>query len=72
MRAAAVAGIPGMSNPYERLKGLSRGHNLTPSDLHEFIVGLGLPQDTEDRLLALTPATYTGLANELVQKFLSD
>jgi adenylosuccinate lyase len=31
-----------------------------------FIAGLGLPDDVATRLAALTPATYTGLAAELV------
>ena len=29
MRAASVAGVPGMENPYERLKELTRGRRLT-------------------------------------------
>ena len=33
----------------------------------EFIRGLGMPADVEARLLALTPATYTGLAADLVR-----
>ena len=34
--------------------------------MREFISGLGMPDDVEARLLTLTPATYTGLAAELV------
>ena len=70
MRAAAVAGVPGMAYPYERLKGLSRGQKLTPADVREFIADLGLPAEVTARLLALAPATYTGLAAELVTRFL--
>ena len=66
MRAAAVAGATGMADPYERLKELTRGKKVTPEDMREFISGLGMPDDVEARLLALTPATYTGLAAELV------
>ena len=66
MRAAAVAGVPGMANPYERLKDLTRGRRVDAASMREFVLGLGLPPDAEQRLLALTPATYTGLAAELV------
>ena len=66
MRAASVAGVTGMENPYERLKELTRGRRLTAEDMRGFIAGLGLPDDVATRLAALTPATYTGLAAELV------
>ncbi|MDM7830016.1 adenylosuccinate lyase [Cellulomonas edaphi] len=66
MRAASVAGVTGMENPYERLKELTRGRRLTADDMREFIAGLGLPDDVASRLAALTPASYTGLAGALV------
>ena len=66
MRAASVAGVPGMDNPYERLKELTRGHRLTAQDMREFVDGLGLPADVTERLRNLSPASYTGLAASLV------
>ncbi|WP_083090221.1 adenylosuccinate lyase [Actinomyces vulturis] len=66
MRAAAVAGATGMADPYERLKELTRGKKVTPEAMREFIANLGMPAEVEQRLSALTPATYTGLAAELV------
>jgi adenylosuccinate lyase len=66
MRALAVAGHPGMSEPYERLKGLTRGRRVTAEDLRAFVRGLGLTPEAERRLLELTPQTYVGLAPELV------
>jgi len=66
MRAASVAGVTGMENPYERLKELTRGRRLTADDMREFIAGLGLPADVAARLQELTPAGYTGLAAALV------
>ncbi|MBO3725016.1 adenylosuccinate lyase [Actinomyces bowdenii] len=67
MRAAAVAGARGMADPYERLKELTRGKRVTAEGMREFIAGLGLPDDVEARLAALTPAAYTGLAAHLVE-----
>lgn len=71
MRAAGIAGTPGMENPYERLKDLTRGRRIGASDVVEFVRGLDLPADVEERLVALTPASYTGLAEDLVS-FLKD
>ncbi len=65
MRAAAIAGATGMANPYERLKELTRGHEVGADEMRDFISGLGLPAEVEERLLALTPATYIGLAPEI-------
>ena len=66
MRAACVAGVPGMDNPYERLKDLTRGQRITGPALREFVATVGLPAETATRLSTLTPATYTGLASDLV------
>ncbi|WP_151523925.1 adenylosuccinate lyase [Serinicoccus kebangsaanensis] len=67
MRALAARGAEGMSNPYERLKELTRGRRIGQAELVEFVRGLGLPPQEEERLAALTPATYVGLAPELVR-----
>lgn len=66
MRAEAIAGVPGMDNPYERLKELTRGHRVDGARMKEFVSGLGLSADAEERLLALTPSTYNGIADQLV------
>ncbi|NHN57240.1 adenylosuccinate lyase [Calidifontibacter sp. DB0510] len=66
MRALGARGVPGMEQPYERLKELTRGRRITGDDLREFVRGLGLPADVEQRFLALTPQTYVGLAPRLV------
>lgn len=67
MRAAGVAGVPGMEEPYERLKELTRGRRITGEDLRAFVLGLGLPDDVARRLAAMTPASYTGAAADLVR-----
>ena len=67
MRAAGIAGATGMANPYERLKELTRGRRVNAVEMREFIADLGLPDDVAARLLALSPASYTGLAEHLVR-----
>ncbi|MDQ6739459.1 MAG: adenylosuccinate lyase, partial [Actinomycetota bacterium] len=66
MRAEAIAGVPGMENPYERLKDLTRGQRVNAARMQDFVSGLGLSADAEARLLALTPGGYTGIADLLV------
>ncbi len=66
MRALGARGVPGMEEPYERLKELTRGRRIGQADLVEFVRGLGLPAEVEERLAAMTPATYVGLAPGLV------
>ena len=66
MRALGAQGVPGMEQPYERLKELTRGRRINGDDLREFVKGLGLPGEVEERFLTMTPATYVGLAPNLV------
>lgn len=70
MRAAAVAGVAGMEDPYERLKDLTRGQAIDAAAIQEFVAGLGLPEDVAARLAGLTPGGYVGLAEQLVERFL--
>jgi adenylosuccinate lyase len=66
MRAAALAGVEGMDNPYERVKELMRGHSISASDVEQFISTLGLPSEMATTLSNLTPSTYIGVAPSLV------
>lgn len=58
----------GIENPYERLKELTRGRGITRQELHEFIAGLELPEEAKKELMAMTPASYTGLAAKLAEQ----
>jgi adenylosuccinate lyase len=58
----------GVPDAYDKLKAISRGKRLAPKELAEFVKGLPIPEDAKKRLLALTPATYTGLAAELAKR----
>jgi adenylosuccinate lyase len=71
MRALGAQGVSGMEEPYERLKELTRGRRIDGDDLREFVRGLHLPADVEDRFLQLTPQTYTALASRLVDDYLA-
>ena len=58
----------GVPEPYEKLKALSRGRRLDRKALAAFIRGLAIPPEAKKRLLALTPAKYTGLAEKLARR----
>jgi adenylosuccinate lyase len=57
----------GLPQPYEQLKALTRGHGITKDSMREFIGGLDLPAEAKQRLLALTPGGYIGLAEGLAK-----
>lgn len=52
----------GVPEPYEKLKALTRGRAVTKDILADFIDTLEIPEPEKQRLRALTPETYTGLA----------
>jgi len=63
-----VMRLHGIENPYEQLKALTRGKQITRESLADFIAGLDLPEAAKRDLLDLTPAGYTGLAEELAAR----
>ena len=58
----------GLPSPYEQLKALTRGQGINAASMRAFIDGLDLPADAKQRLLDMTPATYTGLAARLARE----
>jgi adenylosuccinate lyase len=66
IRAEVTAGRSSIADPYAVLKDLTRGRRVNAADLAEFIGGLDIGAEAKQRLLALTPGTYTGLAAQLV------
>jgi adenylosuccinate lyase len=57
----------GIPEPYEKLKDLTRGQVVDQKLIQDFVRSLDIPDDAKDRLLELTPSTYTGLAESLVK-----
>ena len=69
IRAEVAAGRSKISDPYALLKDLTRGKRIGHEDLITFINGLDISKDAKQRLIALRPNTYTGLASELTKRF---
>jgi len=60
----------GEENPYERLKELTRGQKIKKKDLEIFVDSLEkVPLDFKERMKRLTPETYVGLAQGLVDLY---
>ncbi len=59
----------GLPNPYDQLKEFTRGQPITRELMQGFIAALPLPEPERQRLLALTPAGYTGLAEALARRW---
>ena len=57
----------GIENPYEKLKALTRGKEITRGDLEQFIAGLDLPDEARVELMRLTPPNYIGNAEKMAR-----
>ncbi len=66
IRAEITRGQSKISDPYALLKELTRGKRLDAEQLRDFIADLDISAAAKERLLALTPHSYIGLANRLV------
>lgn len=62
----------GIPEPYEKLKALTRGQSLTQQAISGMLDQLGLPDEVNQDILAMTPASYIGDATALVERLLSE
>jgi adenylosuccinate lyase len=69
IRAEVAAGRSKISDPYALLKELTRGKRIGHEELIEFVQGLDISDEAKNRLIVLRPNTYTGLAQELAERF---
>jgi adenylosuccinate lyase len=67
VRAEVVAGRSKIEDPYAMLKQLTRGRRVGAAELAEFIESLDVSDESKQRLVALTPAGYAGLAEKLAR-----
>ena len=58
----------GHTDAYERVKALTRGQNVTIENFHELFADLDVPSEVRAELQSLTPAGYTGVASDLVDR----
>ena len=55
----------GISAPYEQLKKLTRGRQVSMEDLNHFITNLPVSEEIKQELLRITPQNYIGMADRL-------
>ncbi len=58
----------GVQGAYEKLKEVTRGQTVTAQALHQLICELEIPEADKKRLLAMTPASYIGMAADLAKR----
>lgn len=58
----------GIAQPYEQLQKLTQGENISQHDMITFIQSLDISNDIKQKLMQLSPNTYTGLAALLAKK----
>ena len=58
----------GVQGAYEKLKEVTRGKTVTAEALHGLIRSLEIPAAEKTRLLAMTPASYVGMAASLARR----
>ena len=58
----------GIEKPYEKLKELTRGQRITGSEIRAFIENLEIPEQAKQELIAMTPGSYTGYAEQLAKE----
>src|SRR5690606_24686283 len=58
----------GVQGAYEKLKEVTRGKTVAAADLHGLIRSLEIPEAERERLLAMSPGSYTGKAAELARR----
>lgn len=70
IRAEVTAGRSTISDPYQLLKELTRGRRIGHDELVTFVNGLDIGDEAKERLLALRPSNYVGIASDLARRII--
>ncbi|MEM7364217.1 MAG: adenylosuccinate lyase [Pseudomonadota bacterium] len=62
----------GVSEPYEKLKTLTRGQTLSESAIRSLVDQLDIPDAAREEITQLTPSRYIGRARELAEQLLME
>lgn len=69
--AQTILRATGVSDAYDVLKSLTRGKEITASEFAAWIETLSVEESVKARLRALSPLTYIGLAEQIVETVIS-
>ena len=70
--AQTILRAAGVSDAYEQLKSISRGKEFTQETFRKWIDSLSLDRPTKEKLHALSPLTYIGLAERVAERALKE
>ena len=70
--AQSILRAAGVSEAYNQLKSLTRGKEITKETFTQWVDGLSVNESTKERLRALSPLSYLGLAEEIAKKSLEE
>jgi adenylosuccinate lyase len=59
-----------VSTAYEQLKSLTRGKEITRESYQEWVEELDVDETVKSKLQSLSPPTYIGLAEEIVERII--
>ena len=63
--AQTILRAAGVSEAYNQLKSLARGKEITKETFNQWIENLSVEESVKEKLRALSPLTYIGLAEEI-------
>lgn len=66
IRAEIIGGTSTLTDPYDVVKGLTRGQKVSAETLRVFVADLDISDTAKEKLSSLTPADYVGVAARLV------
>ncbi len=70
--AQTILRAAGVSDAYDQLKSIARGKQITKDSFTQWIEDLSVEESVKEKLRALSPLTYIGLAKEIAKKSLKE
>ena len=70
--AQTILRAAGISDAYDQLKSIARGKQITKDFFTQWIEDLSVEESVKEKLRALSPLTYIGLAEEIAKKSLKE
>ena len=70
--AQTILRAAGVGKAYDQLKSIARGKEITKETFNQWIGNLSVDESVKEKLRALSPLTYIGLAEEIAEKTLKE
>ena len=70
--AQTILRAAGVNEAYDQLKSIARGKEITKETFNKWVDSLSVDKSVKEKLRALSPLTYFGLAEEIAKKVLKE